>query len=78
MAEKKEKHRNNCLENPVTIEIAHEMSTEVFPNIALLLEIILVCPISGEHGFSVLNLAMNKLHSSMKTLDAYTLQKRLR
>ena len=46
-----------------------------FPNIALLLGIILVCPSSGavvERGFSVRNLAMNKLQSSMKvtTLDA--------
>ena len=75
VAEKKVKHKKNCLENQVTVEIAHELSTEVCPNIALLLEIILVCPSSGavvECGFSVMNLTMNKLQSSMKvkTLDA--------
>ena len=47
VAEKKLNHKKNCLDNPVTVEIAHELSTEVFPNIALLLEIILVCPSSG-------------------------------
>ena len=69
VAEKKLNHKKNCLDNPVTVEIADELSTEVFPNIALLLEIILVCPSSGavvERGFSVTNLAMNKLQSSMK------------
>ena len=75
VAEKKLKHKNNCLDNPVTVEIAHELSTEVFPNIVLLLEIILVCPSSRavvEHRFSVMNLAMNKLQSTMTvtTLDA--------
>ena len=80
VAEKKLKHKKNCLDNPVTVEIAHEWSTEVFPNIALLLEIILVCASSGavvERGFSVMNLAMNKLHEgdNSRCYNAYTLRK---
>ena len=46
-----------------------------FPNVAVVLQLVLICPASGaivEWGFSVMNLIVNELHSSLKisTLDA--------
>lgn len=73
--EKKVKITHERVKDPVTPELALETCRDVFPNMTMLLEIILVCPSSGavvERGFSVMNLAMNKLQSSMNitTLDA--------
>ena len=48
---------------------------DMYPNIAQILKILLICPTSGaavERSFSLMNMQMNKLHSLMKiwTLDA--------
>ena len=57
------------------MEEAYQFAKDVYPNIAQILKILLICPASGavvERGFSLMNMQMNKLRSSMKirTLDA--------
>ena len=61
--------------NPVTLYKAFKACHEVFPDVAIVLETIQVCPSSGavaERGFSLMNLIMNDTRSSMniQTLDA--------
>ena len=61
--------------NPVTLYNTFQACHEIFPDVAIVLEIIQVCPSSGavvERGFSLANLIMNDLRSSMniQTLDA--------
>ena len=63
------------IENPVSLEEAFEVAEEVFPNVSTILQLALICPASGavvERGFSLMNLIMNDLRSSMNitTLDA--------
>ena len=57
------------------MEEAYQFAKDVYPNIAQILKILLICPASGavvERGFSLMNMQMNKLRSSMKirTSDA--------
>ena len=59
---------------PVTLYEAIQSCHEIFPDVAIVLEIIQVCPSSGavvERRFSLMNLVMNDLRSSMniQTLD---------
>ena len=61
--------------NPVSLNEAFKSSLEIFPDVAVVLNIIKICPSSGavvERGFSLMNLIMNDLRSSMKvtTLDS--------
>ena len=54
---------------------AYQFAKDVYPNIVQILKILLICPASGavvEPVFSLMNMQMNKLSSSMKiwTLDA--------
>ena len=63
------------VKNPVTIEKAIECTRDIFPDISLILNLMSICPASGavvERGFSLMNLIMNDLRSSMniRTLDA--------
>ena len=54
--------------NPVTLYEAFQACHEIFPDFAIVLEIIQVCPSSGavvERGFSLMNLIVNDLRSSM-------------
>ena len=51
------------------------LCSEILPDIATVLNIIIICPASGavvERGFSLMNLIMNDLQSSLniRTLDA--------
>ena len=51
------------------------LCSEILPDIATVLNIIIICPASGavvERGFSLTNLIMNNLQSSLniRTLDA--------
>ena len=60
---------------PVSLEEAYQFAKDVYPNIVQILKILLICPASGavvERVFSLMNMQMNKLSSSMKiwTLDA--------
>ena len=53
----------------------YQFATDVYPKIEQIFKTLLICPASSaivEHGFSLMNMQMNKLHSSMKiwTLDA--------
>ena len=53
---------------PVTLYEAFQACHKIFPDFAIVLEIIQVCPSSGavvERGFSLMNLIMNDLRSSM-------------
>ena len=64
--------QKNC---PASLEEAYQFAKDVYPNIAQILKILLICPASGavvERGFSLMNMQMNKLGSPMKiwTLDA--------
>ena len=57
------------------MEEAYQFAKDVYPNIAQILKILLIYPASGavvERCFSLMNMHMNKLRSSMKiqTLDA--------
>ena len=57
------------------MEEAYQFAKDVYPNIVQILKILLICPASGvvaERGFSLMNMQMNKLRSSMKirTSDA--------
>ena len=61
--------------NPVSLNKAFKASMEILSDVAVVLNIIQICPTSGavvERGFSLMNLIMNDLRSSMKvaTLDA--------
>ena len=61
--------------NPVTLSEAFRACHEIFPDVVIVLDIIQVFPSSGavvERGFSLMNLIMNDLRSSMniQTLDA--------
>ena len=61
--------------NPVTLYDAFQACHEIFPDVAIVLEIIEVFPSSGvvvERGFLLTNLIMNYLRSStnIQTLDA--------
>ena len=65
-------HKVKC---PVTILESFHQVEEILPDVATVLQLIMVCPASGavvERGFSLMNLVMNELRSSMKisTLDA--------
>ena len=65
-----QKHCNK----PVTLYEAIQSCHEIFPDVAIVLEIIQVCPSSGavvERRFSLMNLVMNDLRSFMniQTLD---------
>ena len=51
------------------MEEAYQFDKDVYPNIAQILRILLICPASGavvERGFSLMNMQMNKLRLSMK------------
>ena len=57
------------------MEEAYQFVKDVYPNIAQILKLLLIFPASCvvvERGFSLINMQMNKLRSSMKirTLDA--------
>ena len=57
------------------MEEAYQFAKDVYPNIAQILKLLLIFPASCavvERGFSLINIQMNKLRSSMKirTLDA--------
>ena len=57
------------------MEEAYQFAKDVYPNIAQILKLLLIYPASGavvERCFSLMNMQMNKLRSSMKiqTLDA--------
>ena len=52
--------QKNC---PVSLEEAYQFAKDVYPNIAQILKILLICPASGavvERGFSLMNMQMNK------------------
>ena len=51
------------------MEEAYQFDKDVYPNIAQILRILLICPASRavvERGFSLMNMQMNKLRLSMK------------
>ena len=57
------------------MEETYQFAKDVYPSIAQILKILLICPASGavvERGFSLMNMQMNRLRSSMKirTSDA--------
>ena len=63
------------VKEPVSLQEAFFLAEEIFPDVAAILQLILICPSSGavvERGFSLMNLVMNELRSSMNisTLDA--------
>jgi len=62
-------------QNPVSREDAIKCCSEILPDVCKVLVLISVCPASGavvERGFSLMNLIMNDMRSSMniRTLDA--------
>ena len=55
---------------PFSLNEAYLLSRNVFPNVAVVLQLMLICSASGaivERDFSVMNIIMNELHSSLKT-----------
>ena len=65
----------NKIKNLFSLEEAVYLCFEILPDIATVLNIIAICPASGalvEREFSLMNLIMNDLRSSMniRTLDA--------
>ena len=63
------------VKKPISLLEAFHITEEILPDVAITLQLILICPASGavvERGFSLMNLIMNELRSSMKvsTLDA--------
>ena len=58
----------NKIKNYFSLEEAVHLCSEMFPDIRTVLNIIAICPASGvvgERGFSLVNLIMNELRSSM-------------
>ena len=58
----------NKIKNSFSLEEAVHLCSEMFPDITTVLNIIAICPASGvvvERGFSLVNLIMNELRSSM-------------
>ena len=58
--------QNNC---PEFLEEAYQFAKDVYPNIALIFKILLICPAGSaivKRSFSPMNMQMNKLRSSMK------------
>ena len=58
-----------------SLKKVYEFAKDLYPKIAQIFKTLLICPASSaivEHGFSLMNMQMNKLLSSMKiqTLDA--------
>lgn len=63
------------VKDPFSLEEAILLTSDILPEVNLILNIIAICPSSGavvERGFSLMNLIMNDLRNSMniRTLDA--------
>ena len=63
------------VKQPLPLEQTIKLTSDILPDVAIILNIISICPASGavvERGFSLMNLIMNDLRNSMniRTLDA--------